>query len=488
MINSIIADRYKICDRLGEGGTAITYKAVDLNTSQEVAIKVLSLDNVDWKQADLFEKREVKTLRQLNHPRIPRYMDYFVSDNEDNFYFPITSQKSLQDFVEAGILLKKFYLVQELVQGKNLVEWRDDINKVNEKEIQNIARQVLDILTYLQTLIPPVVHRDIKPQNLIYTENKEVFLVDFGAVPDQVAKKSYGTTFIGTKGYMAPEQGSGGKVSLATDLYGLGATLVYLLYGKNPSNLPRKRLKIDFRKEIKLSSKFAQWLDVLLEYDPENRFQNAEIALNVLEGTGNIKDYIKKNLGRPKYSSISLTKTKQELIIKIPCALNCKRWNYALGILGISFYIIAFLILLIITISTYNIFWRIPIFIYALLLLVQPFKKFKNVKIVKLVILVGSILPFILNVNYSIIASFLILIIEACSGDLISKIVRNLLFDTQIKINESKEIFLQERFSFIFKQNRKSLFKETSLSKISKLLTRREKQWLTDEIKRFLKD
>ena len=103
MINSIIADRYKICDRLGEGGTAITYKAVDLNTSQEVAIKVLSLDHVDWKQADFFEKREVKTLIQLNHPNIPRYMDYFVSDNEDNFYFPMISQKSLQDFVETGI-------------------------------------------------------------------------------------------------------------------------------------------------------------------------------------------------------------------------------------------------------------------------------------------------------------------------------------------------------------------------------------------------
>lgn len=488
MINSIIADRYKICDRLGEGGTAITYKAVDLNTSQEVAIKVLSLDHVDWKQADLFEKREVKTLREINHPRIPRYIDYFVSDNEDNFYFPLTSQKSLQYFVETEILLKHFYLVQELVKGKNLVEWRENINKVNEKEVQNIARQVLDILTYLQTLIPPVVHRDIKPQNLIYTENKQIFLVDFGAVPDQVAKTSYGTTFIGTKGYMAPEQGSGGKVSLATDLYGLGATLVYLLSGKNPSDLPLKRLKINFRKEIKVSSKFAQWLDVLLEFEPDNRFQNAEIALNVLEGKGKIKDYIKKNLGRPKYSSISLSKTKEKLTIKIPCALNRKRWNFTLGTLGISFYIIAFLILLIITISTYNIYWRIPIFIYAFLLLLQPFKKIKNVKIFKLVILAVSILPFLLNVNHSIIASFLILIIEALSGDFISKIIRNLLFDTQLKIKKNSVIFLQEKFSFILKQNRKLLFKETSLSKISKLLTTREKQWLTHEIERFFKD
>ena len=184
--------------------------------------------------------------------------------------------------------------MQELVKGKNLGKWRNNINKVNEKEVKKMAMQVLDILTYLQTLIPPVVHRDIKPQNLIYTENKQIFLVDFGAVPDQVAKTSYGTTFIGTKGYMAPEQGSGGKVSLATDLYGLGATLVYLLSGKNPSDLPLKRLKINFRKEIKVSSKFAQWLDVLLEFEPDNRFQNAEIALNVLEGKGKIKDYIKR--------------------------------------------------------------------------------------------------------------------------------------------------------------------------------------------------
>ncbi|MDJ0657977.1 MAG: serine/threonine-protein kinase [Crocosphaera sp.] len=482
----ILGKRYKMGDRLGEGGTAITYKAVDIQTSQEVAIKVLSLDNVDWKQADLFEKREVKILKQLNHPRIPRYIDYFVSDNEDNFYFPITSQKSLQDFVEEGILLKKFYLVQELVKGKNLVEWRENINKVNEKEVKNIAIQVLNILIYLQSLA--VFHRDIKPQNLIYTDKKEIFLVDFGAVPDQIAKTSYGTTFIGTKGYMAPEQGSGGKVSLATDLYGLGATLIYLLSGKNPSDLPVKKLKINFRKEIKLSSKFAQWLDVLIEFDPENRFQNAEIALNVLEGQGNIKDYIKKNLGKPKYSSISLTKIKKALIIKIPCALNRKRWNYALGVLGITVYIIVFLILLIITISTYNIFWRIPTFIYAFLLLIQPFKKISKLKIVKFVILGISILPFILNFNYSIIAAFLLLGFEAWFGDFISNLIRSLLFDTQLKINRNQKIFIEEKFSFILKQNQQLFFKETSLSDLSKLLTRREKQWLSDEIKQFLKD
>ncbi|MGK7954748.1 MAG: serine/threonine protein kinase [Crocosphaera sp.] len=482
----LIGKKYKLGDRLGEGGTAITYKATDTKISQEVAIKVLSLDNVDWKQADVFERREVKTLRQLTHPRIPRYIDYFVSDNEANFYFPIADQKSLQDFVEEGILIKKFYLVQELVKGKNLVEWRQNINKVNEKEVKNIAIQVLKILIYLQSLT--FIHRDIKPQNLIYTDKKEIFLVDFGAVPDQIAKTSYGTTFIGTKGYMAPEQGSGGKVSLATDLYGLGATLIYLLSGKNPSDLPIKKLKINFRKDIKLSSHFAQWLDVLLEFEPENRFQNAQIALDVLEGKGNIKDYIKKNIGKPKYSSISLTKTKEELTFKIPCALNRKRWNYTLGILAISVYIIAFLILLIITMSTYNIFLRIPSFIYAFLLIIQTFKQFKKIKVVKFVILGITILPFILNLNYSMISAFFLLGLEVCFSEFFSRIIRDLLFDNQLKINKNKEIFIQEKFSFISKQNRKLVFQYKPPSKVLKLLTRREKQWLTDEIQRFFKD
>ena len=80
------------------------------------------------------------------------------------------------------------------------------------------------------------------------------------------------------------------------------------------------------------------------------------------------------------------------------------------------------------------------------------------------------------------------MIIEALYGDLISKIVRDLLFDTQIKIKKNSGIFLQEKFSFILKQNRKLLLKETSLSQISKLLTTREKQWLNDEIERFFKD
>ncbi len=488
MVSSIIAQRYQISDTLGEGGTGITYKAFDLQSSQQVAIKELSLDNINWKQADLFEQREVKTLQQLNHRRIPRYIDYFASDDEDNFYFPITSGKSLQDFVEEGILLKKFYLVQELIPGNNLFEWRKKLVKVDEKEIQNIAKQILNILTYLQSLMPPVIHRDIKPQNIIYTENKKIFLVDFGAVPDQVAKTSYGTTFVGTEGYMAPEQGSGGKISLATDLYGLGATLVYLLSGKNPSELPDKKMKIDFRKEVKLSSNFAQWLDILLDFYPEKRFQNAQIALDILEGVRKLKYYRKNNSRKPDYSSISLVKTTHCLKFNIPSALNRTRWNYALGFLGIGLYILVFLILLIITISTSNTYSHFSCSIYAVLLLIQPFKQFKDIKKVKFLLLVFAIYPFLLNFNYSIFVCFLILIIEAYFSYFWTKIIRNLLFETKLKINKNKESVLQEKLSFIFKQNRYFLFEETLPNKILKLLTRKEKQWLTEEIKRFLQD
>ncbi|MGK7938571.1 MAG: serine/threonine protein kinase [Crocosphaera sp.] len=488
MVNSIIAQRYQISHTLGEGGTAVTYKAFDLQTSQAVAIKELSLDNINWKQADLFEQREVKTLQQLNHPRIPRYIDYFASDEEDNFYFLITSGKSLQDFVEEGILLKKFYLVQELITGNNLWQWREKLLEVDEKEIQDIAKQILTILIYLQSLIPPVIHRDIKPQNLIYTDKKEIFLVDFGAVPDQVAKTSYGTTFVGTEGYMAPEQGSGGKVSLATDLYGLGATLIYLLSGKNPSELPDKKMKIDFKKEVKLSYDFAQWLDILLEFYPDNRFQNAKIALESLEDQCNLKDYLQKNFKKPQYSSISLNKTQEYLIINIPCALNRTGWNYGLGLFGISLYILIFLILLIITISTYNIYWRIPCFIYAVLLLIQPFKKIEGIKIVKLVILGIIILPFFLNLNYSILASFSILTIETFLGYSVNQIIRNLLFDTELEINKAGQIFMEEKNIFILEKSRHLFFREIAYNNLLKLLTRKERQWLNEEIESFLKN
>lgn len=315
----IIAQRYRIIDTLGQGGIGITYLAEDLQNSQlSVAIKALSLRRMtEWKVLELFE-REAKVLSQLNHSSIPRYLDYFEVET------PIDRQ---------------FYLVQELASGRSLSSLVENNWRPDELQLRRLAEQVLEILIYLHQLTPAVIHRDIKPQNLIMRSPQppmpwgakegcgdqkaplvkggcgDLFLVDFGAV--QYAYRhtlTAGSTVVGTYGYMAPEQYRG-QAYPATDLYGLGATLLFLLTHKSPADLPQRRLKIDFREQVNTSAEFNDWLETMLEPVPEDRFPSAIAALAALRG--DVLSLV-HHRRQPAGSRIVAKKTFGRLIVDIP--------------------------------------------------------------------------------------------------------------------------------------------------------------------------
>ncbi|MEG5063542.1 ankyrin repeat domain-containing protein [Microcoleus sp. B3-A4] len=264
-----LVNHYQIKNLLGEGGSSTTYEAVDLKTHQRVALKALSLQKMnDWKVLELFE-REANVLSKVNHPGIPRYLDYFYVDTPDN---------------------RCFYIVQELAEGQSLASLVESGWHASESEIQRIATQILEILVYLHSQTPPVIHRDIKPENIVFKspinshkqKDWEVCLVDFGAVQNTYNNTLMrGSTVVGTYGYMAPEQFLGQAVP-ATDLYGLGATLLYLLTHRSPAELPTNILEKDFRSQIQISSAFADWLGKTIAPDLENRFNSAKEALELL--------------------------------------------------------------------------------------------------------------------------------------------------------------------------------------------------------------
>ena len=264
-----LVKHYQIKNLLGEGGSSTTYEAIDLKTNQRVALKALSLQKMnDWKVLELFE-REANVLSKLNHPGIPHYLDYFYVDTPDN---------------------RCFYIVQELAEGQSLASLVESGWHASESEIQRIATQILNILVYLHSQTPPVIHRDIKPENIVFkspiNSHKQkdwaVCLVDFGAVQNTYNNTLMrGSTVVGTYGYMAPEQFLGQAVP-ATDLYGLGATLLYLLTHRSPAELPTNILEGDFRSQIQISSAFADWLKKMIASDLENRFNSAKKALELL--------------------------------------------------------------------------------------------------------------------------------------------------------------------------------------------------------------
>lgn len=243
---------YQLERELGQGGFATSWLARDTRTQQLCVLKKINLAQMDtWKSLELFE-RECKTLKHLKHSGIPRFIEAWSHAGDE---------KSPPEAV----------LVQEYIPGKNLQQWLEDGRRFSEAEALDLALQICDILSYLHAFSPPVIHRDIKPGNVILDPSNRVFLIDFGAVKQTLTSQSQSVTLIGTFGYMPLEQLEG-KSLPASDLYALGVTLVFLLSGRSPAELGKKGLKLDFRPHTQLSNKFNQILDKLLEPDLNKRY------------------------------------------------------------------------------------------------------------------------------------------------------------------------------------------------------------------------
>jgi serine/threonine protein kinase len=258
----ILHKRYQLKRQLGHNAGRQTWLAEDIGVSptELVIVKLLAFGgNVQWDDLKLFE-REAQILKQLNHPRIPKYRDYFSIDDHSLW----------------------FGLVQEYIPGLSLKEELTQGKRFTQTEIYQIAADVLKILEFLHQLNPTVLHRDIKPSNLIWGEDEQIYLVDFGAVQDRAAKEGATFTVVGTYGY-APMEQFGGRAVPASDLYALGATLIHLLTGTTPADLPQRKLRFCFEDKVNLTPKLVKWLQKLTEPAPEERFKTASEALSALE-------------------------------------------------------------------------------------------------------------------------------------------------------------------------------------------------------------
>lgn len=257
----ILHERYQLQQQLGHA-TNRHWLALDLASypHQLVVVKLLAfVGDAQWQDLKLFE-REAQILQQLNHSQIPQYRDYFCLDQQ----------------------LLWFGLVQEYIPGESLQELLQQGKKFTSEQVRQIAIEILNILIYLHELNPPVLHRDIKPSNLILGASEQVYLVDFGAVQSKAAPEGTTFTIVGTYGYTPMEQ-FGGKAVPASDLYALGATLIHLLTGTAPADLPQKNLQIQFAQFVSARSDFVGWLQQLCEPVVEKRFSTARLALSSLE-------------------------------------------------------------------------------------------------------------------------------------------------------------------------------------------------------------
>lgn len=305
----ILQNRYRLQQQLGNNAGRQTWQAEDISTSppSSVIVKLLAFSpQMQWEEYKLFE-REAQVLQSLNHPKLPQYRDSFSLD------------------LEANEGLHWFGLVQDYIEGQSLQKLLDRGHRFSNKQVRSIAVQILEILKDLHELNSPILHRDIKPSNLILSEDEQqVHLVDFGAVCDATTVEGATFTVVGTAGY-APLEQFWGRAIPASDLYALGATLIHLLAGIPPSELPQKNLRLDFRDKVSLNPKFLRWIETLTEPDLDRRFSSASQALEALK-TGSVLP----QRSRPSNSRIRLKKYPSRLRIEIPQAKRSLRRNLRL--------------------------------------------------------------------------------------------------------------------------------------------------------------
>ena len=216
---SLLAGRYRIVRRVGRGGMGAVYEAEDVRLSgKQWAIKEMSdaaiTDAAERAEAlDAFH-REAHFLSSLDHANLPKVADSFEADG-------------------------KHYLVMEFVDGQTLEELVVGLGRPLPPEtVLRLGVALCTVLDYLHSRTPPIIFRDLKPGNIMLDRDGAVKLIDFGIARVFTPGKSRDTTSLGTKGYAAPEQYGKGQTDARSDVYALGATLHFLLTGRDPADDP----------------------------------------------------------------------------------------------------------------------------------------------------------------------------------------------------------------------------------------------------------
>tara|TARA_E500000075_G_scaffold100243_1_gene91922 strand:+ start:1649 stop:3418 length:1770 start_codon:yes stop_codon:yes gene_type:complete len=207
-IGQIVKDRYEILEILGEGGMAFVYKARDTQLERLVAIKTLKPNYVNQETFVERFKREAKTAANLNHPNIVQIFDWGIEDEP--------------------------FFVMEYIEGNTLTSIIAKNRTISLSDILFIGAQVSSGLHAAHE--KGLVHRDIKPGNIMITPDGKVKVTDFGIVSLQNEESDITKTgsILGTASYISPEQAQGKPVSIESDLYSLGTVLYELISGKPP--------------------------------------------------------------------------------------------------------------------------------------------------------------------------------------------------------------------------------------------------------------
>ena len=254
----VIGGKYEILRKVGKGGMSRVYLVMNEEVNREWAVKEIQKDGGEGSTGEAVPadaQNEAYIMSRLNNRHIPRITEVLET--------------------EESILL-----VMDYVEGRTLRARLRNEGAVPQEEAVDIALQMCEALEYLHGLEPPVIFRDMKPDNIMLRPDGTCVLIDFGVAREYKETKEKGnigdTTCLGTKGYAPPEQYKGagmGQTDKRSDIYALGATMYHMVTGKDPSRPPYEMRPIR-RWDPALSSGLEAVIKKCTQNDPEKRYQD----------------------------------------------------------------------------------------------------------------------------------------------------------------------------------------------------------------------
>lgn len=247
-------DTYEIRSIIGKGGMSTVYLAEHKRLHTRWAVK-----EVRKQQGARFDfLAEANILKRLQHPMLPRIVDIF----EDAY---------------------SIYIVEDFVEGITLEDLLKRQGRVEEPLARQWFRELCGVLRYLHTQRPnPIIYRDMKPSNIMLQPDGSLKLIDFGIAREYKEASSGDTTYIGTKGYAAPEQFGRAQTDARTDIYALGVTMYHLLTGKSPYEPPYQFVPVR-ELDPSLSRGIEHILNKCVQLEPADRYQSVDELLYDLD-------------------------------------------------------------------------------------------------------------------------------------------------------------------------------------------------------------
>lgn len=260
LIGTTLGGRYIIVEQIGEGGMAIVYKAKDQLLNRYVAVKILKQEFTQDEEFVKKFKRESIAAASLTHPNI---VSIFDVGEQDNIY----------------------YIVMEYIKGQTLKEYIKSNGKIGYKRVLDITLQIAMALDNAHK--NGVVHRDIKPHNIVVTEEGTIKVTDFGiARASTVATVTNTNKVLGSVHYLSPEQAKGGFSDHRTDIYSLGVVMYEMLTGRlpfdaeSPISVAIKHIQEDITEPIAIDTSIPKAVNDIvkkaLQKDMFKRYQSAK--------------------------------------------------------------------------------------------------------------------------------------------------------------------------------------------------------------------